>query len=310
MVAAPTPADLAVQILDAPDAPAAVEVMADWLVQVSGAGLAARLRFGVDVTDWEIMAPSWAPLPPAAEWPGPERFRQHPFTRFHRDTGTLRPTLLQDAVAAGWTGDARTHEEYERLHLSPHQLTIPTVRDPRPLRQGAWLGWVLVSEEPLPSCAVDRIVEAAPTIVGADHHLGLLARLGPAPGPAPGPAAAPAGPDRPASPPGPVAAADAPRLTARERMVLVMLAQGRTAAGIAARLAISPRTVHKHQEHLYRKLGAVDRLSAVLTGQQLGLLPAPPLLDPVPDASTRERALSPSGAACSLPVPGLPPPLR
>ena len=58
-----------------------------------------------------------------------------------------------------------------------------------------------------------------------------------------------------------------PALTPRERVVLELLATGSTAEGVAARLAISPRTVHKHQEHLYRKLGACDRLSAVLAAQ-------------------------------------------
>ena len=48
-----------------------------------------------------------------------------------------------------------------------------------------------------------------------------------------------------------------------------------TVEGLAARLSISPRTVHKHQEHLYRKLGAVDRLSAVLSAQRLGLIGSP-----------------------------------
>lgn len=61
-------------------------------------------------------------------------------------------------------------------------------------------------------------------------------------------------------------------LTPRERTVLDALAGGSTAAGLAAGLRISPRTVHKHQEHLYRKLGAVDRLSAVLAAQRSGLL--------------------------------------
>ncbi|MGO2809736.1 LuxR C-terminal-related transcriptional regulator [Glutamicibacter arilaitensis] len=41
-------------------------------------------------------------------------------------------------------------------------------------------------------------------------------------------------------------------------------------------MRISPRAVHKHQENLYRKLGAVDRLSAVLRAQQCGLLATPP----------------------------------
>lgn len=65
-------------------------------------------------------------------------------------------------------------------------------------------------------------------------------------------------------------------LTPRELVVLGLLARGRTAGAIAARLGISARTVHKHQEHLYRKLGAVDRLSAVLRAQEAGVLASAP----------------------------------
>ena len=64
-----------------------------------------------------------------------------------------------------------------------------------------------------------------------------------------------------------------PGITPRERAVLRLLADGLTAAAIGRRLAISPRTVHHHLERLYRKLGAGDRLAAVLNGQALGLLP-------------------------------------
>lgn len=62
-------------------------------------------------------------------------------------------------------------------------------------------------------------------------------------------------------------------LTARQLDVLVLLAEGHTAESIARRLGCSPRTAHKHLEHLYRKLGVTDRLSAVLTAQQRRLLP-------------------------------------
>ncbi|GAB1639685.1 AAA family ATPase [Krasilnikovia sp. MM14-A1259] len=61
-------------------------------------------------------------------------------------------------------------------------------------------------------------------------------------------------------------------LTRRESMVLALLAKGITADAIAHRLSISPRTVHKHLEHLYRKLGTADRMSAVLRATDLGLL--------------------------------------
>lgn len=67
-------------------------------------------------------------------------------------------------------------------------------------------------------------------------------------------------------------------LTPRETAVLRALAGGLPATGIARRLRISERTVHKHLQNLYRKLDTVDRLSTVLRAQELGLLaaPAPP----------------------------------
>lgn len=64
-------------------------------------------------------------------------------------------------------------------------------------------------------------------------------------------------------------------LTPRETAVLVLLAETLTADTIARRLGISVRTVHKHTENLYRKLGTRDRLSTVLQAQRHGLLPAP-----------------------------------
>jgi ATP/maltotriose-dependent transcriptional regulator MalT len=63
-----------------------------------------------------------------------------------------------------------------------------------------------------------------------------------------------------------------PDLTGREQAVLGLLAQGCTAEAIGRRLGSSPRTVHKHLEHLYRKLEVRDRLMAVQRGRELGLL--------------------------------------
>lgn len=70
-------------------------------------------------------------------------------------------------------------------------------------------------------------------------------------------------------------AADQAGLTVRETAVLAELVDGRTAAAIARRLDISPRTVTKHLEHVYRKLGVRDRVSAVIAAQRLGLAPVP-----------------------------------
>jgi DNA-binding CsgD family transcriptional regulator len=61
-------------------------------------------------------------------------------------------------------------------------------------------------------------------------------------------------------------------LTGRELVVLQLLADGFPARGIARRMATSPRTIEKHLEHIYRKIGVHDRLNAVRIAQELGLL--------------------------------------
>jgi DNA-binding CsgD family transcriptional regulator len=53
-------------------------------------------------------------------------------------------------------------------------------------------------------------------------------------------------------------------LTQRETEVMRWLACGKTDADIAALLAISRRTVHKHLEHIYDKLGVETRTAAVM----------------------------------------------
>ncbi|MCU1493287.1 MAG: hypothetical protein JWO62_1051, partial [Acidimicrobiaceae bacterium] len=51
-------------------------------------------------------------------------------------------------------------------------------------------------------------------------------------------------------------------LTCRERQVLELVAAARSTPDIARALNVSIRTVHKHLEHLYPKLGVHDRTSA------------------------------------------------
>ena len=65
-------------------------------------------------------------------------------------------------------------------------------------------------------------------------------------------------------------------LTGRELVVLRLLSEGRTAVSIAHALQVSPRTVHTHLAHIYRKLGVCDRMRAVLVATELGVLDPPP----------------------------------
>lgn len=65
-------------------------------------------------------------------------------------------------------------------------------------------------------------------------------------------------------------------LTPREGDVVHWLSCGKTDAEIAALLRISPRTVHKHLEHVYVKLGVETRTAAVMRLLAIGLDAAPP----------------------------------
>jgi two-component system nitrate/nitrite response regulator NarL len=63
-----------------------------------------------------------------------------------------------------------------------------------------------------------------------------------------------------------------PQLTAREREVLNLIAEGLSAPEIGKRIHLSVTTVKSHQHSLYEKLGVSDRAAAVAEGMRRGLL--------------------------------------
>lgn len=63
------------------------------------------------------------------------------------------------------------------------------------------------------------------------------------------------------------------RLTPRQTQVLRLAAEGLTDAAIGHRLDCSPRTVDKHLEHIYRRLGVSCRTAAVATVRARAALP-------------------------------------
>jgi DNA-binding NarL/FixJ family response regulator len=71
--------------------------------------------------------------------------------------------------------------------------------------------------------------------------------------------------------------ADCRGLTPRELQVLGLLVDGRSNQQIATRLAVAPRTVAAHIEHLLTKLGAPSRtLAAVLAEREGCYVPSLP----------------------------------
>lgn len=77
---------------------------------------------------------------------------------------------------------------------------------------------------------------------------------------------------------GAYAAADQARLTSRQVVVLSLVAQGMTSRAIGSRLRISPRTVERHLQNIYSRIGVSDRVSAVRLATLSGVL-APPSVE-------------------------------
>ena len=71
---------------------------------------------------------------------------------------------------------------------------------------------------------------------------------------------------------GPASVAPDGLLTAREREVLRLLAQGLSNREIATNLAVGEETIRSHVKHILRKLEQRDRTAAVATAMRIGLL--------------------------------------
>jgi len=69
----------------------------------------------------------------------------------------------------------------------------------------------------------------------------------------------------------PAAPAIFPQLTAREREVLELVAQGRPNADIAGKLHLSQKTVRNHVSNILTKLQVADRAQAIVRARDAGL---------------------------------------
>ncbi|MEU7812092.1 LuxR C-terminal-related transcriptional regulator [Pseudonocardia sp. NPDC049154] len=181
-----------------------------------------------------------------AEWSAYRAPAEHPLLRFHLSSGLWVPRQTR-AVPAEFTDrwDRDGGRDLAESCAAPNQLSLPLRATPRLARS-----FVLGRTEPW-SPAEEAFVERLwRLLTGLERQITALAVVTAGKG---------------------LGTAEIP-LTPRERAVLGLLAQGLTAGTIARRLDISPRTVQKHLERCYVKLGVTDRLSAVLRAQALHLV--------------------------------------
>ena len=196
---------------------------------------------------WPLEDPLGGHRQEILQWAEERGPAEHPLLRFYLATGERVPLQTVDVPArfldrpsrAGW-------DEVSRLTDSRYQLALP-LRLSGTSRRALVLG----RSTPFSATELGLATRICRLLTGVDRQLAALRATGPV---LPEPQ-------------------DAEFLTVRETAVLRLLSAGLTSSAIGHRLCISERTVHKHLGHVYAKLGVGDRLTAVLCGQQLGLLP-------------------------------------
>jgi DNA-binding CsgD family transcriptional regulator len=177
---------------------------------------------------------------------------RHPLLRYYLATADLTPQQVADVPSRLVGPWARAQwAELSRDHGIEHQLAIPLPPGTEGLR---W--FVLGRAEVFEAERMHLARRVQKVIAGLDRQAAALRQW-----------------QRRAPQPDAVAVATDVHLTPRELSVLTLVADGLTAAAVARRLVVAERTVHKHLERAYAKLGVSDRVSAVLRAQRLGILP-------------------------------------
>jgi len=173
-------------------------------------------------------------------------FRDHPLVRSHaRNPGAVTKRIA-DLVPESEFHESGLYNDYYRAIRIDHAMAVPIHVDRRLL-----VSFVFNRRGPRGFSDAER-----DSLELIRPHLGHLYRLCAALGRAGW------------------APAQAWQLTPREQDVLRWLSAGKTDRDIGAILSISPRTVHKHLQRIYEKLGVETRTAAVARAHGLQAEPA------------------------------------
>jgi DNA-binding CsgD family transcriptional regulator len=175
---------------------------------------------------------------------------EHPLVNHYRDTGDDRPAKISDFLSRPRFHALGLYADFFRHIPVEHQIGVSL---PAPGRKVVGLafnrarGDFTETERDLLILLRDHMATALLRAYRRQRaRQALTAGTSPAAG-------------IPADP----AAREPIALTEREAQILQLVALGRTNIAVARALGVSPRTVAKHLEHIYRKLDVTSRASAV-----------------------------------------------
>ncbi|WP_449478382.1 response regulator transcription factor [Streptomyces abikoensis] len=233
--------DLVVAVLENEDAGAAWHVMARQLLDSLGCDSATFSH--VRVAEGTGTVVGWAPEPLSRVVDGlvQRRIQQrHPLLDYALTE--TEPVNIAD-ICDGWRNTS-WYREARRDFGANQQVGVPLAH-----RNGGMCVALLGRRGDFMSHDLAFLRRLQPVIQTMGNHLAEMQRL--------------------RSAGAPVAIGD---LTPRETTVLGLLAEGLTTAAIARRLAISPHTVNRHLERIYRKLGTNNRVSTLAVARAEGLV--------------------------------------
>lgn len=176
-------------------------------------------------------------------------FFEHPLVRFHGFDGGRVTKRISDLLSRSEFRCSAIYADYYRRVGLEHTVAVPL-----------WIDEQRLVSLVLNRRGLDFSERDCERLEVVRPHLAFLYRQSRRPESAPGPA------DALPRAPAPMES-EAQGLTPRENEVLRWLAHGKTDAEIAALLGLSPRTVQKHLEHIYVKLGVETRTAAVMRMQ-------------------------------------------
>lgn len=166
-------------------------------------------------------------------------FAEHPLVRFHSSTPRGGSHRISDSLAQNEFRESALYNDYYRRIGIDHVIAVPLFVD-----RGLLVSFVLnrngMDFSDREKALLDLVRE--PLAALYRHALSRERALGALP------------------------------VTPREREVLEWLAAGKTDREIGEILGVSPRTVQKHLQHIYEKLGVETRTAAVMRalGKRMG----------------------------------------